>query len=1349
MKRAGLGLLLFLSSAALLLAGPEKSAKAPVPGEQDTENADTIRERIRLYLERHGDDGRIDPERRLKAVAADYALRRVEEARRRLTPQGIGGGTWTSLGPTNGAGRATAIAPHPTAAGTVYLGTAGGGVWKTTDGGVTWTPLTEGLNDLSVGALAVAPSSPNVLYLGTGEGGYAIDFIPGIGLLTSADGGATWSLPSSVIATTFYRLVVHPSNPQELVAGTNQGGLRSTNGGATWTTVISRAVYGDVADIVRHPTDPQTLYAATWCVNSCSAGVGRVLKSTDGGTTWADKSTGLPAAGAQATSSFRFDERIALALSASNPLVLYAATGLADSSGDIVSHIYKTTDGGESWTDLPAVAGNPRTAINHYLRAQSWYNNTIVVSPASPDIVIAGGTNYVRSTDGGTTFATPPFTGGSIHVDAHDLRYQGATLFIANDGGFWSSPDDGATSSARNTGLVTRQYYALAIDPVNRNRILAGSQDNGTSQRPDTGGTAWRSVIGSDGFECGVNPLAPSFAYGTVQGAAIFRSKNAGASGTPSFTGISPLFSSPESTPFLSILTVDPNRPSTIYTGSYRVWRSDNGGDTWLPLATATTDGSAWPPTSTVTAIAIGRSDPSVLMVSKNGLAQVFRSTDGGQSWISASGGLPSARVNNLEIDPTNASVAYASIATTIGPNVYRTTNGGASWTARATGLAPFAAQAVRVDPTDPNVLYAGVDVGIYRSTDQGASWAKFGTGLPSSSVQDIRIADDGSMLRVATHGRGVWELDVPPTGNAPPSAAIASPSGPLTVARGTSVTFSGSATDPDPGDAATGVWTFSDTWETVMTAGGVSSVSHTFTRPGVYPISLAARDSHGALAAASVVVTVPEDSDDCAAAVVIPGSGPFPYGVLVNSESATAQGTDPAMPTTCVPAGTGTAVSLWFEFTPDAAGTYEISTCGTSVDTVLAVFTGPACGPYELVAGGCNDDAPAGSLCAGGVASLASVPATAGQALRIEVTGFLASEVGTFALTVRPAGLPSTTPRTTGISRQSGPSSGGTDVAVYGGGFAQGATVTFGGIAAANLTVLDPQYLTATAPAHAPGAADIAVSNPDGATGTLTRAFTYTPAAGVGPCVAGTVVLCLGKRFKVEVSWRVPAQGTSGVGMAVPVTADTGYFWFFGATNVELVIKVLDGRAFNRKFWVFYGSLSDVEYTITVTDTATGAVRTYVNVSGQLSSAADTGAFDAASGALAPEPRSKVQGPRSKVGETEAACAPGSTTLCLNAGRFQVQVSWRVPSQGTSGSGNAVPLTSDTGYLWFFNADNVELVIKVLDGRSYNNRFWVFYGALSNVEYTVTVTDTATGAVKTYFNPSGNLASVADTSAF
>jgi hypothetical protein len=240
---------------------------------------------------------------------------------------------------------------------------------------------------------------------------------------------------------------------------------------------------------------------------------------------------------------------------------------------------------------------------------------------------------------------------------------------------------------------------------------------------------------------------------------------------------------------------------------------------------------------------------------------------------------------------------------------------------------------------------------------------------------------------------------------------------------------------------------------------------------------------------------------------------------------------------------------------------------------------------------------------------------------------------------------------------------------------------------------------------------------------------------------------------------------------MATVVTGDTGHFWFFSGNNIELAIKVVDGRAFNDFFWVFFGALSDVEYTLSVTDTVTGAVKTYFNPAGRVASIADTAAFsqslkrtssaptitgfadrdaelseevDAASAGT-----SKSLPTAGSVRADAGACVSDPTTLCLNGGRFQVQVNWRVPSQGTAGAGRAVPLTTDTGYLWFFSSNNVELVIKVLDGRAYNGRFWVFYGALSNVEYAITVTDTSTGQIRTYFNPTGHLASVADTAAF
>jgi hypothetical protein len=203
-------------------------------------------------------------------------------------------------------------------------------------------------------------------------------------------------------------------------------------------------------------------------------------------------------------------------------------------------------------------------------------------------------------------------------------------------------------------------------------------------------------------------------------------------------------------------------------------------------------------------------------------------------------------------------------------------------------------------------------------------------------------------------------------------------------------------------------------------------------------------------------------------------------------------------------------------------------------------------------------------------------------------------------------------------------------------------------------------------------------------------------------------------------------------------------------------MVKVVDGRAFNGHFWVFYGALSDVEYTITVTDTITGATKVYTNPQGRLASVADTAAFSGTAPLSALEPRISppdTERPATDLvraaGSSPAQCATGSESLCLNAERFRVEVSWRVPSQGTSGVGRAEPLTGDTGYFWFFSSNNVELVIKVVDGRTFNGHFWVFYGALSDVEYTITVTDTMTGATKTYTNPQGQLASVADTAAF
>ncbi len=264
--------------------------------------------------------------------------------------------------------------------------------------------------------------------------------------------------------------------------------------------------------------------------------------------------------------------------------------------------------------------------------------------------------------------------------------------------------------------------------------------------------------------------------------------------------------------------------------------------------------------------------------------------------------------------------------------------------------------------------------------------------------------------------------------------------------------------------------------------------------------------------------------------------------------------------------------------------------------------------------------------------------------------------------------------------------------------------------------------------------------------------------------CAPSPARLCLnGGRFAAQVTWK-DFQGNTGTGQAVSLSGDTGYFWFFSANNVELVVKVLDGRGFNSSYWVFYGALSTVEYTLTVTDTVNGAVRTYFNPSTHLGSIADTAAFPVVGSARAEQARGSAtarriedsdaeisrrvqEGLREVASAASTTCAPTPSSLCLNQGRFRAEVTWR-DFQGNKGAGQAVALTSDTGYFWFFDSANVELVVKILDGRALNQDFWVFFGALSTVEYELKVTDTVSGRTRYYFNPSDKLASVADTSA-
>ena len=281
------------------------------------------------------------------------------------------------------------------------------------------------------------------------------------------------------------------------------------------------------------------------------------------------------------------------------------------------------------------------------------------------------------------------------------------------------------------------------------------------------------------------------------------------------------------------------------------------------------------------------------------------------------------------------------------------------------------------------------------------------------------------------------------------------------------------------------------------------------------------------------------------------------------------------------------------------------------------------------------------------------------------------------------------------------------------------------------------------------------------------------------GACRAGEEFLCLrDDRFEVQVHWKNNARaGDYGIGSSVPVAVsdESGLFWFFSPANIELVVKVLDGRAHNGNHWVFYGALSDVEYWITVRDVVAGARRTYHNTQGRICGENDTKAFSqsavAAVGASAGE--SGVPGAAgvdllrvealpfeparvARPGHGGGHCEPGPQRLCVLDNRFSLEVRFIDPNESNPGvdpekAATVLPslTTAETGFFWFFNSSNIELAAKVLDGRASNGRFWLLYGGVSDVEYTLTVTDTVTGASKSYRNEQGSICGEVDTEAF
>jgi uncharacterized protein (TIGR03437 family) len=742
---------------------------------------------------------RVDSQGMLAGYLRLAAIKKLESMLRAQSSQKPGAaavaGQWTSIGPTavnggNGvawSGRVTALAVDQHNANVVFLGAADGGVWKTTDGGNTWTALTDSQPSMAVGSIAIDPQNSSVVYVGTGEANNCSPCYYGAGLLKSTDGGATWTNIMAPFADSTGRagkiasIAVSPVNSQLLLAAVNatlpayQGGnlsipsgiYRSTDAGATWSVVAGAGHPG--SHVLFNPVNPTQAFATVsgaYGTQAPSTALG-VFVSNDSGVTWtASNGAGsnvIPLAGAG---------RIDLALAPSSPQVLFAAVSNANATAGNLLGLYKSTDGGANWSQL---TNTPDYCVN-----QCWYDNVLAVDPTNPSIVFAGGIyNLWRSMDGGQNWSsiTNGSNGQTLHVDHHALAFAaGATrLYDGNDGGVWSTSTPEAASIAwtnlNSTLTITQFYPSLSINPGNLNIAFGGAQDNGTETY--SGNLAWQYTTCGDGGWTAIDPSQTSTIYASCQNIMIEKSTTGGAG----WSLVSNEISQNDRSAFIPPLVMDPSNPLRLYFGTYRLWQTSDGAGGWAAVSDDLTAGGD------VRAIAVAPSDPqTVYSGSSDGEVWVTRLVDARDfsTYVNRSAGLPGRFVTQICVDPTAATTAYVAYSgfTGLAPgdtqgHVFRTLDGGATWLDISGNLPNVPVNDMVLDPDLPGTIYVATDVGVFVTGNTGVSWTVLGAGLPRVVVIGMRLHRATRTLRVATHGRGMWDIVAPLVVGANPAPGL------------------------------------------------------------------------------------------------------------------------------------------------------------------------------------------------------------------------------------------------------------------------------------------------------------------------------------------------------------------------------------------------------------------------------------------------------------------------------------------------------------------------------------------------------------------------------------------------
>jgi photosystem II stability/assembly factor-like uncharacterized protein len=692
----------------------------------------------------------------------DRARAHVREMEARGMRKSAAGWRWLSMGPTNIAGRLRSMALDPADPATVYAGSAGGGVWKSTNSGRDWRVLDDLLPNLRIGAIDVDPFDPAHVLAGCGEGYVAWQggAAFGRGIYGSRSAGDDWDLLASTDDDEFnyvFDVDFDPHARGTVLACTGAGVFRSSDGGAGWTRVLTRPVLPFSAAAVFSKTDAGVVYAGL-------EGAG-IFRSSDHGVNWSGPlGSGLNVG--------RYN-RIVLAAAPSDGDIVYAAfTGVDEQCAGV----YRSDDRGESWRALSI----PRSDLtgDTYMGGQGRFNSTLAVHPADPDIVWAGGIDLYRSVDGGRSWKQMSnwyrFQNYSyVHADNHVILFNPRNhqeIMSACDGGLFRSTNGGASFSEMTAGLVTVQFHSGTPHP-RTDLVIGGTIDNGTLTAFD--GARWTEVAGGDGGFTAIDPVEPRYVYTELYYLHFMRSTDFGRSFQVSMIGIPRAsgFGTSDPVAFIAPFQMAPSDSRTLYAGTNRLYRTTDRAASWAPVS-GNLAGDGY-----LTAIGLSAADPRTIYVGAS-KGRVQATTDGGATWTRIESGLPDRWVTDIAVHTRDARRAVCAVSGFGSGHVHMTDDGGRSWRdvsgSGTAALPDVPTNTVLWHPRRDSVLYVGTDVGLFVTSDLGATWQVDNDGIGNVIIADLQLRGDG-VLVAATHGRGMYRssrsiLDDP---TAPPLAAL------------------------------------------------------------------------------------------------------------------------------------------------------------------------------------------------------------------------------------------------------------------------------------------------------------------------------------------------------------------------------------------------------------------------------------------------------------------------------------------------------------------------------------------------------------------------------------------------